>query len=216
MNMPRVLLLKSTQYQTDLFAEQVPIAGYTDTAGRTHAPTFGVRRKRHDPPASVAPTPAPPRPATLADFPEDAILEQAEAILENRLSAKHEGPDIMSTPAAVRQYLKLKLAGYPHEVFAAMWLDNKHRVIKFSELFRGTIDGASVHPREVVREAIANNAAAVIFAHNHPSGVCEPSQSDINITKRLKDALDLIGVRVLDHLVVGEGTPVSLAERGQV
>lgn len=215
MNMPRVLLIKSAPYQSDLFAEQVPIAGYTDGSGRVHAPTFGVRRKRHEPLATPVQA-APPRPATLADFPDDEVLARADAILEARMSARHEGPDVMSTPAAVRRYLKLKLTGYPHEVFAALWLDNKHRVIKFSELFRGTIDGASVHPREVVREAIANNAAAVIFAHNHPSGVCEPSQSDINITKRLKDALDLIGVRVLDHLVVGEGEPVSLAERGSI
>jgi DNA repair protein RadC len=93
-------------------------------------------------------------------------------------------------------------------------LDNRHRVIAYKELFRGTIDGASVHPREVVREAMHWNAAAVIFAHNHPSGVAEPSQADIRITQRLKDALALVEVRVLDHIVIGEGEGASLAERG--
>jgi DNA repair protein RadC len=95
-----------------------------------------------------------------------------------------------------------------------LFLDNRHRVIDYRELFRGTIDGASVHPREVVRSALDLNAAAVIFAHNHPSGVAEPSQSDLRITQRLKDALALIDVRVLDHLIIGEGEGTSLAERG--
>ena len=95
-----------------------------------------------------------------------------------------------------------------------MYLDNRHRVISFAELFRGTIDGASVHPREVVKEALSRNAAAVILVHNHPSGLPEPSQADEFITRRLKDALALVDIRVLDHLVVGDGICESFAERG--
>jgi DNA repair protein RadC len=101
-------------------------------------------------------------------------------------------------------------------VFACLFLDNRHRLIEYEELFRGTIDGASVHPREVVRRALRANAAAVIFAHNHPSGVAEPSQSDLRITQRLKDALSLVEVRVLDHVIIGDGQGTSLAERGLI
>lgn len=124
--------------------------------------------------------------------------------------------DLLTSPDAARDYLKSRLAGYPHEVFACLFLDNRHRLIEYEELFRGTIDGASVHPREVVRRALRANAAAVIFAHNHPSGVAEPSQSDLRITQRLKDALSLVDVRVLDHLIIGDGQGTSLAERGLV
>jgi DNA repair protein RadC len=107
------------------------------------------------------------------------------------------------------------LRGYPHEVFACLLLDNRHRVIAFRELFRGTIDGASVYPREVIKTALANNAAAVIFAHNHPSGLSEPSEADRLITLRLKQALDLIDIRVLDHFIVGDGdNAYSFAENG--
>ena len=113
----------------------------------------------------------------------------------------------------MRFYLVSKLRDYRFEVFACLFLDNRHRVIQFEELFRGTIDSASVHPREVVRRCLFHNAAAVIFAHNHPSGIAEPSQSDERITQKLKDALQLIDVRVLDHFVVGD-TVVSFAERG--
>ncbi|MEJ2325857.1 MAG: DNA repair protein RadC [Chromatiaceae bacterium] len=124
--------------------------------------------------------------------------------------------DLLTSPDAARDYLKSRLAGYPHEVFACLFLDNRHRLIEYEELFRGTIDGASVHPREVVRRALRANAAAVIFAHNHPSGVAEPSQSDLRITQRLKDALSLVDVRVLDHVIIGDGQGTSLAERGLV
>jgi DNA repair protein RadC len=124
--------------------------------------------------------------------------------------------DLLSSPDAARDYLKSRLAGYPHEVFACLFLDNRHRLIEYEELFRGTIDGASVHPREVVRRALRANAAAVIFAHNHPSGVAEPSQSDLRITQRLKDALGLVEVRVLDHVIIGDGQGTSLAERGLI
>jgi len=106
------------------------------------------------------------------------------------------------------------LSSHPYEVFAVLFLDNRHRVLAFEELFRGTIDGASVHPREVVRRALHYNAAALILAHNHPSGVSEPSSADRRITERLQAALALIDVRVLDHIVVGHGEFTSFAERG--
>jgi len=116
--------------------------------------------------------------------------------------------------AATRRYLTSRLRHQPHEVFACLFLDNRHRMIRYEELFHGTIDGASVHPRQVVRRALHHNAAALIFAHNHPSGVAEPSRADEQITRRLKDALGLIDVRVLDHFVIGDGQAVSFAERG--
>lgn len=141
---------------------------------------------------------------------------QLQAVLE--IARRHlfetvKRGDPLSNPAETRNYITMRLRDYTFEVFAALFLDNRHRVIVFEELFRGTIDGASVHPREVVRRALHHNAAAVIFAHNHPSGVAEPSQADRHITQRLKDALVLIDVRVLDHIVVGDDT-VSFAERG--
>ena len=124
--------------------------------------------------------------------------------------------DILENPGITRQFLASRLRHLPHEVFACLFLDNRHRVIIFEELFRGTIDGASVHPREVVRRALQHNAAAVILAHNHPSGIAEPSRADIQLTRRLIDALALIDVRVLDHIVVGDGGGASLAERGLI
>lgn len=142
---------------------------------------------------------------------------QLRAVLElsrRYLRAEIEKRDVLTSPEAVRNYLKSRLRVLPHEVFACLFLDNRHRIIEYSELFRGTIDGASVHPREVVREAMRWNAAAVIFAHNHPSGVAEPSQADLRITERLRDALALVDVRVLDHIVIGEGGGTSFAERG--
>lgn len=122
--------------------------------------------------------------------------------------------DVMGSPAQTRQFLTAKLRHLRHEVFACLFLDSQHRLIAFRELFRGTIDGASVYPREVVVESLGHNAAAVILAHNHPSGVAEPSLADRQITRRLVDALALVDIRVLDHLVVGEGQTVSFAERG--
>lgn len=122
--------------------------------------------------------------------------------------------EAISSPAQSADYIQVLLAGYEHEVFYAMWLD-QHQVIKAQELFRGTVDGASVYAREVVKEGLACNAAAVIFAHNHPSGVTEPPQADIKITQRLKDALSLVDIRLLDHLVVGTGV-TSMAERGML
>ena len=120
----------------------------------------------------------------------------------------------LSNPRATREFLRMRLRDLPHEVFCCVYLDNRHRVIAFEELFRGTIDGASVHPREVVKQALARNAAAVILVHNHPSGLAEPSQADELITRRLKEALGLVDIRVLDHLVVGDAVCESFAERG--
>lgn len=122
--------------------------------------------------------------------------------------------DLLESPAATRNYLALRFSGLEHEVFCCLFLDNRHRVIACDEVFRGTIDGASVHPREVVKQALAHNAAAVILAHNHPSGVAEPSQADELITLRLRDALGVVDIRVLDHLIVAGAKVVSLAERG--
>jgi DNA repair protein RadC len=143
---------------------------------------------------------------------DDAIIESALKILESRIMYKSDSPSL-TTPQASKNFVKLQLAKYEHEVFACLMLDNRNRVIAFRELFRGTIDAASVYPREVVKQVLADNAAAVIFAHNHPSGATEPSQADIAITERLKKALALIDVRVLDHLIVGEEV-TSFAERG--
>lgn len=147
-------------------------------------------------------------PARAARF--AAALEISRRYLEQSLARE----DVLSNPAATRRFLMARLRHLRHEVFACLFLDSQHRVIAFRELFRGTIDGASVYPREVVAEALSHNAAAVIFAHNHPSGVAEPSLADRQITRRLVDALALLDIRVLDHLVIGDAEAVSFAERG--
>ena len=143
-----------------------------------------------------------------------AQLQAGLEMARRHLAEPLERGKPLSDPAATRAWLKAKLRDIPHEVFGCLYLDNRHRVITFEELFRGTIDGASVHPREVVRAALKHNAAALIFAHNHPSGVAEPSDADRRLTDRLKDALGLVDIRVLDHFVVGDGEIVSFAERG--
>ena len=120
----------------------------------------------------------------------------------------------LDSPRATRDFLIARLRDSPHEIFCCLHLDNRHRLIAFDELFRGTIDGASVHPREVVKQALARNAAALILAHNHPSGVAEPSQADELITRRLREALALVDIRVLDHLIVADNGCLSFAERG--
>lgn len=120
----------------------------------------------------------------------------------------------LANPEATREFVRLRLRDLPHEVFCCLLLDTHHRVLGFEELFRGTIDGAIVHPREVVKLALSRNAAAMILVHNHPSGIAEPSQEDRKITLRLRDALALVDVRVVDHLVVGDGVCESFAERG--
>jgi DNA repair protein RadC len=139
-----------------------------------------------------------------------AVLEMARRHLAEQL--RREDP--LENPDVTRRYLASHMRHLPHEIFACLFLDNRHRVISYEELFRGTIDGASVHPREVVKRALHYNAAAVILAHNHPSGVAEPSRADIQLTRRLVDALALVDIRVLDHFIIGDGDGVSLAERG--
>jgi DNA repair protein RadC len=142
---------------------------------------------------------------------ETQILARARAIL---LRLAGTSGVSLNAPSATREYLKTMLAPQERELFIVLALDNRHRLIASDTLFAGTIDGASVHPREVVKCALRHNAAAVIFAHNHPSGVAEASQADELITRRLRDALALVDIRTLDHLVVGAGQTLSFAERG--
>lgn len=139
-----------------------------------------------------------------------AVLEMARRHLAEQL---HRG-DALTSPELTRRYLASRLRDRDYEVFAALFLDNQNRVIQYEELFRGTIDGAAVYPREVLKKALEHSAAALIFAHNHPSGVAEPSRADRHITERLQQALGLVDIRVLDHLVIGDGVEVSFAERG--
>lgn len=148
-----------------------------------------------------------------------AKYAQLQAVLEmarRHLAAEVHRGDALSNPVTTRQYLLARLRDKRHEVFACLFLDNRHRIIAFEELFQGTIDGASVYPREVVQAALKHNAASVILAHNHPSGIAEPSRSDREITRRLKDALALVDIRVLDHCVIGDAEVVSFAERGLI
>jgi DNA repair protein RadC len=146
-----------------------------------------------------------------------AKYAQLQAVLEmarRHLQACLEPGESLAGPEDTRRYLTSRLRHLPHEVFACLFLDNRHQMVGFEELFRGTIDSTSVYPREVVRRALDYNAAAVIFAHNHPSGVTEPSRADELMTQRLIEALGIIDIRVVDHFIVGEGRPVSFAERG--
>ncbi|NLJ11792.1 RadC family protein [Denitrificimonas caeni] len=146
-----------------------------------------------------------------------AKYSQLQAVLEmgrRHLAASIQRESALESPQAVRDFLKAKLRHELHEVFACLFLDTKHRVLAFEVLFYGTIDGASVYPRQVVKRALANNAAALILTHNHPSGVAEPSQADKVLTERLKEALALVDVRVLDHFIVGDGEPLSMVENG--
>jgi DNA repair protein RadC len=124
--------------------------------------------------------------------------------------------EAIRSPADTEAFLQARMRHLDHELFCCLFLDNRHRVLRFDELFRGTIDGTSVYPREVVKEALSVNAAAVILAHNHPSGVAEPSQADERITKRLKSALELVDIRLLDHLIIGHCRATSLASRGLI
>ncbi len=138
-----------------------------------------------------------------------------EIVRRHHLERLRTGPALHS-PRIVREYLMARLRDREHEVFCCLYLDSRHRLIVCEELFRGTVDGASVHPREVVKQALARNATAVILAHNHPSGVAEPSQADEIITTRLRDALALVEIRLLDHLIIGDGSCASLAEKGLI
>ena len=139
-----------------------------------------------------------------------AVMELSKRYLEEPLKRG----EALESPRATEAYLKCALCDHPHEVFAGLFLDTRHRVIAFEELFYGTIDGATVYPRVVAEKALNHGAAALIVAHNHPSGIGEPSLADQAITRRLKDALALLDIRLLDHFVIGDGRPVSLAERG--
>ena len=148
--------------------------------------------------------------SNLFQLDDDQIITQALRILESR--ARYG--DAMTNPDAVKSYLRLKLGALEHEVFAVIWLNSQNQVIEFEELFRGTINQASVWPREVVKAGLAVNAAACILTHNHPSGSQAPSSADERLTQRLQAALDLVEIRVLDHIVVGARGTVSFAERG--
>ncbi|MBB6340822.1 DNA repair protein RadC [Pseudomonas fluvialis] len=146
-----------------------------------------------------------------------AKYAQLQAVLEmgrRHLAETLRRESALESPQAVRDYLKARLRHEPHEVFGCLFLDSKHRVLAYESLFHGSIDGASVYPRQVVKRALAHNAAALILTHNHPSGVAEPSQADRLLTQQLKSALALVEVRVLDHFIVGDGEPLSLAEHG--
>ena len=142
---------------------------------------------------------------------ESEILKSAADLLAPRVIGQ-----ILTSPEATRDFLRTKLAGLEHEVFCCLFLDQRHRVLVFEELFRGTIAGTAVYPREIVKRSLEHNAAAVILVHNHPSGVPDPSRADEVLTARLKDALSLVEVRVLDHLVVGREGIVSFSERGLI
>jgi DNA repair protein RadC len=143
-----------------------------------------------------------------------AELQAAAEIARRQLSQTLRAGPLLASPKATRDFLSARLRDLEHEVFCCIYLDKRHRLIQFEELFRGTIDGASVHPREIVKLALQRNAAAVIVAHNHPSGIAEPSQADELITQRVKEALALVDIRLLDHIIVGDGVSVSLAESG--
>ena len=144
---------------------------------------------------------------------EEKLINDAKKILFKRLLAEKVS---LTSSSITRDYVMFELGRKEREVFFCLFLDNQHRVIDCQVLFEGTIDGAMVHPREVLKAALKLNAAAMIFSHNHPSGVAEPSQADISITKRLKTALAVVDIRVLDHLIVGENVVTSMAERGLV
>ncbi len=147
----------------------------------------------------------------------EAKYAQLQAALEmgqRYLAVEIQRGDVLDSPQATREYLRLKLGHLSYEVFACLFLDNQHQVIRYEEVFRGTIDGASVYPRDIVTRALKLNAKAVIFAHNHPSGIAEPSQADRALTERLQRALGLLEIRVLDHFIIGDGPPASFAELG--
>jgi DNA repair protein RadC len=139
-----------------------------------------------------------------------AVVELARRSIQEDLKSGAA----LTSPGAVRDYLKLALGALPHEVFVCIWLDAQHRAIRFQQAFHGTLTQTSVYPREIVKAALATNAAAVIFAHNHPSGVAQPSQADELLTRSLRDALALVDVKVLDHFIIAGSHAISFAERG--
>ena len=175
----------------------------TSLAGKSLADLFNLRSR----PLTIR--------ETGADDRAERILDAAKELLARALSEEMQEGDVLSSPDKVRDFLRLRLAERPHEVFMVLLMDVQHRLLADVELFRGTLTQTSVYPREVVKLALSHNAAAVIFAHNHPSGVPEPSQADIHLTNALRQALSLVDVRTIDHIVVGgNASPVSFAERG--
>ena len=152
------------------------------------------------------------KPANMSDVEKDTVFMLAM----NMLAARHQRGRPIKSPNDTQAYLRLKLAEVKTERFGCLFLDNRHRILGMRELFQGTVDGTSVYPRVVVQEALEANAAAVILYHNHPSGVAEPSQADEMITRRLKAALELVDIRLLDHLIIGAGRATSLASRGMI
>lgn len=153
----------------------------------------------------------------IAPYADTHTIEAAKELLSRALAEKLRESDCLAAPAAVRDLLRLRYAGLPHEIFAVLLLDARNRLIDAVELFRGTLTQTSVYPREVVKLTVERNAAAVVLVHNHPSGSAEPSEADERLTRTLKDALALVDVRVLDHFIVaGTESPVSFAERGLI
>ena len=144
-----------------------------------------------------------------------ALLQAAQELVRRQALQTISDGDVLSSPGETRRFLQYHLGGHNREVFSCLFLDSQHRVLRCEDLFFGTLDGAAVYPREVAVRALQYDAAAIIFAHNHPSGVAEPSRADMQLTRRLSDALGLIDVRVLDHMVIGSET-VSFAERGLI
>ncbi|HJO12733.1 MAG: DNA repair protein RadC [Gammaproteobacteria bacterium] len=142
-----------------------------------------------------------------------ALFQAVQELSQRQMLESLKQQDVLTSSHTTRDYLRAKFRHYENEVFSCLYLDNQHHILKLEELFRGTIDGAAVYPREVVKRCLSYNAAAIIFAHNHPSGIAEPSQADIAITKKLQAALQTIDVRVLDHFVIGDSQVVSFAER---
>lgn len=152
---------------------------------------------------------------TEAQYLAGPVFDAARELLARALAEQMQSRELLSTPAVVREFLRLRLAGLAHEVFVVLLLDAQNRLIDAVEMFRGTLTQTSVYPREIVKLALARNAAGVVFAHNHPSGVAEPSRADECLTQTLKQALALVDVRVLDHFIVaGLEPPLSFAERG--
>ncbi|MCY7354089.1 MAG: DNA repair protein RadC [Lysobacter sp.] len=185
--------------------------------GRDAVTTARELLAAHGPLRALLERPAPQLALLPGLGPARACAIAAALELANRyLASALERGDALSDPQAAGRYFAQRLRHQPHEVFAALFLDTRHRAIAFEELFRGSIDGAEVHPREVVRRALVHNAAAVIVGHNHPSGNPEPSAADRAVTASLKHALALLDVRLLDHFVIADGPPVSLAARGWV
>jgi DNA repair protein RadC len=198
-------------------AELLAIFLGSGLAGRDPVQTARDLLAAHGPLRRLLDRPAPALARLPGLGPARACQLAAALELGNRhLAAALERGDALTDPVAAGRYFARRLRPHPHEVFAVLFLDTRHRALAFEELFAGTIDGAEVHPREVVRRALAHNAAAVIVGHNHPSGCADPSAADRAVTARLKQALALVEVRLLDHFVVGDGEPVSMAARGLV